>query len=594
MKRALLWLLLVSGCAGGTTGKPLHTFPSRAELTQIAKSSEAKKTVEADFAALDQWQLDMAGPQAANPGYPFLARVAPNARPSAPLDCVAHELARVVVTTGKRPGASLLRFVAARCGASIAAPESMYWTLQNAENTSEQAAYDTLGKQLDRASTLAGKQAGIGFARAGGKVAVAIAHGSATVELDGLQQVVGADGKLVIRGRVLEDIVALQPVINFGEYGYRECEIDLAVALPKFAISCTLADTDDYAWMQLMTLSRGRVLANEALGIHALRSPDAGKTYSSRKLGAARPVTDATSFRAAVLDVLNPIRRAAGQQPLTAAPEQSDIASSVAPVFFRALQNDEGTATSMIDAISLGLLAGWEVHGGVIRNGDLVAGLVVETLDAERWLSDVIERPIGRAVLLDPDSRVLALGAAVQRDPGLLGAVALTYSFFEEEPTPGALAMQVLERLGRVRKARNLGGTSLVSDAPGMPEQLQRIKQNQATPSEALQEALQAVSGEFNSAELHGFVWEAQDLDSIEFPPELLVRGDLMLAAGATFYKAEGAAWGQYTVLFVVIGVANKETIAAPTVPTKPTDTRTALRLKAPMRVPLRAASRPS
>jgi hypothetical protein len=188
----------------------------------------------------------------------------------------------------------------------------------------------------------------------------------------------------------------------------------------------------------------------------------------------------------------------------------------------------------------------------MIRAGDLTASLTIDALDAERWLSDALERPVGRAVLLDADARVLALGAKLQPEPSVVAALAVTYAFFEPEAEPGARAMQVLERLGRVRKARGLGRTVLVRDAPGMQEQLPRIQRGEASPSDALRVAMQHVANEIGGS-VQGFVWETHDLDMIEFPSELLQKGDLTLAAGVTYYRAPGGAWGQYTVLFVVI-----------------------------------------
>jgi hypothetical protein len=161
-------------------------------------------------------------------------------------------------------------------------------------------------------------------------------------------------------------------------------------------------------------------------------------------------------------------------------------------------------------------------------------------------------------MLLDADARVLALGAKLQPEPSVLAALALTYAFFEPEATPGARAMQVLERLGRVRQARGLGRTVLVRDAPGVQDQLGRIQRGEASPGEALRGAMQSAVSELGRS-VQGFVWETHDLDMIEFPSELLRKGDLTLGAGVTYYRAEGGAWGQYTVLFVVISAPGTE-----------------------------------
>ena len=119
-------------------------------------------------------------------------------------------------------------------------------------------------------------------------------------------------------------------------------------------------------------------------------------------------------------------------------------------------------------------------------------------------MAEALEQPTGRAVLLDEDARVLALGSTMQPEPKLPAGLAVTYAFFEPEKTFGA----------RV----------LANDMPG--------------------------------ATVQGFVWETHDLDAIEFPKELLQEGDLAFAVGVTYYRAKGGAWGQYAVLFVVVKMA--------------------------------------
>ena len=57
-------------------------------------------------------------------------------------------------------------------------------------------------------------------------------------------------------------------------------------------------------------------------------------------------------------------------------------------------------------------------------------------LDANRWLETTLAHPSGRAALLDPDARVLAVGALVSEEPPLAGAVAVTYQLFGEENFP--------------------------------------------------------------------------------------------------------------------------------------------------------------
>jgi hypothetical protein len=178
--------------------------------------------------------------------------------------------------------------------------------------------------------------------------------------------------------------------------------------------------------------------------------------------------------------------------------------------------------------------------------------LSVDSLDAGRWLADTLELPAGRVVLLDPQIDTLAIGATVQRQPAAIAAVALTYAFFQEERVLGERAQRVFERLARVRNARKLGVTRLIADAPGMAEQLGRVHSSETAPSAALDVIMNnVVQAERRS--VRGLIWETQDLDAIEFPEELLRPGDLAIAVGVTYYRAPQGAWGQYSVLFVVV-----------------------------------------
>jgi hypothetical protein len=434
-------------------------------------------------------------------------------------------------------------------------PAFQTWQFEVPETESDEAVYGRLRPQVQELSADAA-QAGISIARNGKKGMAVLAFGNPEVEVQPFEQVVGAVGTLEIRGRVLFETDALVPYINTGAYGVQRCAVDPSVAAPAFAISCPLAEGDDHAWVELSAIPRGRVLGHQVLGLLALRDADAGSVYRARQVGESRPVGDGTGFEAAVLETLNGIRSQMGMAALVSANKQSQVASTVTPAFFSALLSEQENSAGMIDAISLGLLAGWDVTGGMIRNGELVASLTIDAHDAERWVAEALEQPTGRAVLLDEDARVLALGSTLQPEPKLLAGLAVTYAFFEPEKAFGARAEQVLERLGRVRQARKLGRTVLVRDATGVKEQLARIQRGEATPSEALRVLMQETANGMPGATVQGFVWETHDLDAIEFPKELLQEGDLAFAAGVTYYRAKGGAWGQYAVLFVVVKMA--------------------------------------
>jgi hypothetical protein len=556
--RLLCWVVACVGCAGGAagTGKPLHSFPSRSELAEIAAAPAAQAPIGADLIAVPSWKLDLASTGTQRPEAELLTALTPNAQVTPAFACVAHELARIVITKpNKRPDLSVRGFIAARCGALLAIPAFQTWNAHAAASVSDEAIVAQLRPQLSHALDASASQAGAALARNGEDVLLLVAFGSPQVAAEPFSQVVDAGGVLEIHGRVLFESDRLQAYINQRKFGFAPCELDPGVAPPAFSMRCTLAEGDDFAWVELLAAPRGHVLGQGVLDVLALRRADAASEYAPRTLGEARPVSDPAQFEAAVLEMVNAIRTRGGESALVSSGPQSRTANSVTPAFFSAWLSSRSTAQPAIDRITLGLLAGWEVSGGMIRSGELTASLIVDSLDAERWVADALERPFGRAVLLDPDARVLALGAAVNKGPDAVGALAVTYAFFEEESKPGERAMQVLERLARVREARGLGRTALIRDAPGVTEQLARVRHGQASPNDALHSLMVSLSQSIGRP-VSGVLWETQDLDAIEFPSELLQQGDLALGAGVTFYRAPGGAWGQYVVLFTVVHAA--------------------------------------
>jgi hypothetical protein len=75
----------------------------------------------------------------------------------------------------------------------------------------------------------------------------------------------------------------------------------------------------------------------------------------------------ARRFQRAVLEMLNGIRSRLGLAQMSLASKQSDVASSVAPAFFAAMLDGSESAQGVVDSLTLGLMAGWDVSTGMIR-----------------------------------------------------------------------------------------------------------------------------------------------------------------------------------------------------------------------------------
>ena len=489
----------------------------------------------------------------------MLAKVAPRAQHAPALDCVAHEFARFLLQFPERaPSRRLRQFISARCGALVPMPLFASWT-SHGQSGSDEALVSALRAKISEPDAPNAKSAGVAIAREQDRAVVVVACGDPEVELEPVTRVVADASALQIRGRVLFDTDGVGGYVNVGAHGVRACTRDPAVAAPAFALRCELAPEDDAIWIQLTAAPRGHVLATMVHSLLALRTDAAARVYQPRAAEETeRGGTgehDATGMRKAVFALINLAREQAGLRPLVLAAEQSRITGSLAPAFFAALRK-EAAGQQAVDTIALGLMAGWDVDGGIIRNGTITT-LSDDTHDAERWTLNALEQPIGRVALMDPDAEVLAFGSIAHAEPAQLSGLALTYSFFAPEPSPNAWAKQVLERLGRVRKARGLGRTRFVTDTPAMKEQLAAIQRGEVAPFDALRNVMIQTSGELRMS-VQGFVWETQDFDALEFPPEVLQKGDLTLGAGVTYHRAPGGAWGQYTVLFVVLKPAGE------------------------------------
>ena len=560
-KRCWILVLGLIGLGCGThASKPLHSFPSREELSELARAEQPRGPAASPELSPEQWALALPVLPSPNPGLPLLAQAAPRAAHTPALDCVAHEIARFVLEfPGHVPSRRLRQFVAARCGSPIPMPHMQSWNSDRKLDADDAAMVAALQQKLAGPIAPQARNAGFAIARAEGQLAMVVVWGDPKIELEPVERVVGAENAIELRGRVLFETDGVSGYVNAGAYGVRGCTNDPGVAAPRFALRCELASDDDAAWIQLTAAPRGRVLGSVVHALLALRNDEAARVYLPRRsedagAEASSPpatVPNGSATREAVFAQVNRVRQEAGLRPLVLAAEQSATANSVASALFAAFDSEDEAAQQNADGIVLGLMAGWDVRGGIIRGANVVA-LSDDTLDAVRWTLDALEQPIGRSNLLDPDARVLALGSLAAGKPTRLSAVALTYGFFDPEPKPNAWARKLLERLARVRKARGLGRTRFVPDAPGMQEQLAAIHRNEVEPFDGLRNAMIQTSEHLRMG-VQGFVWETHDFETLEFPPELLQKRDLTLGAGVTYHRAPGGAWGQYTVLFVVI-----------------------------------------
>lgn len=551
--------VLCVGCGGGGVGKPIAQFPSNEQLQQVA-SRQAKPVAPLPTVDVERWQLQTLPPPLNAVGYPrenvwdqklidAAARRGQAARPSAELRCAAQETARFYVTHGGYPDDGLRRHLVGRCGSTLGSVGLQTVTGAVPDTTSEAeleqnlqtAVSDMLDQQLSGGGA---RDIGLGFARGNGRAAVVVYAGVALGRLRGFSPVVQGNS-VTLTGELDTDAALALGLVNQGAYGVTFCEPDRSLKLPTFRVTCPLTEADQLTRIEIVTRKPNQVLMNLNLQALVRRSDDAGLTYEANAYGVTPPAANAAAFRAALLDRLNAARTQAGVRPLAFEANQSRTNERLVPHFFSGMFGGNEPA---VEVVALGLLAGWDV-GGMIRDGGIFSGVVTGSRNAGRWLTHALESPLGRWVLLEPGMSRIAVGVGGLEPSGAM-ALVTTYAFFETSDHRADEAA-VFDELDKVRKARGLAPVRRSPQDPALQAALAKIAVNSLSSSDALKEALDRLASERQRG-VAGWLLETSDLKQLAFGDTLLAAGSPEVGVGVTHYKAEGGAWGQYAVLFVI------------------------------------------
>jgi hypothetical protein len=569
-----LLALVTMGCAEVTPpppSTPLFVFPSRADIAAIpAQKPRAAAFGPADTSA-EPWtghveaKAEQAPYEDASPWGDFL-RAAVKEHPqsvtlSAPLQCASEELAKITRSTQRRPAADLTRFLVARCGGVATSPRILTWGAEApasvADGTLVEAARKKLGGPLealfaradDRQLAGWGQLAvGLGVVRNDTGVSVVLTVGGDEVELESTPLRADAKHQVSIRGTAQGTYRSFDALVNQGAFGFAECQRQGDVAPPRFAFTCQLDEKDPYAWVEVTGkrpgLELSRVLAS---GIVAA-GDDAPITFAPRTGAAPAVVSTPAQLSTALVDGVNRVRTAAHLAPLVYDAKQSAENGRLAGTLINAALADAPREGA--DRAAQGLLAGWDVSG-MVRGATIIVGAFAPTRDANVWVDATLERPAGRATLLDPASRVIAVGPALPEAGPAVGAAVTTYALFDSDDHRREEAT-LYRRIDALRAARGLAPARFISGFPEMHEHAWRVAHEGAAPHDELQ-AMLTVAKSRSGQSAFGAEVETSSIERCPLP-ELVVRGDeLHIAVAVTHHKVPGAAWGQYVVFFVSV-----------------------------------------
>lgn len=524
---------------------PAQPFPSREKLDKLAALPPPAPLPAQTVASAPEWKLDTTASDTAPPAEARYAQVAKQAGVpvtfAKELRCVAREMGRFHLELAAYPDERMRRFMVAACGLTTTAVSA---GVTHGEADARIPDAELLGdwqKKLVVSADLRGSNVGVWMGRKANRVVIM------TVALKtspGDMVITNEEpGVVTVRGTAPSDSEAVLGLVNQGQQAVTRCAPDLATPLPLYAFRCLLAPGDASAWIEVAARAQGKLLLRSiGLGL-GRRDPAVPLVYTAPPRDAKNVVTSG-ELAAAVLEGVNRARTAGQLAPLTLAREQTSTNGRFAPYFFQAsTKNDES------DQVGLGLLAGWDVAGGTIRNGNLFAAMLSGTSNANAWLDYALESPMGRFTMLEPEARQIAVGVAPPGSIGGLGAVVTTYQMFGG-PDHHADALRVFANITKLRTARGLAQPVALQDTRAMAAEASFVNAGKKDAQDALDAAMVAVRDHTHLG-VKGWLAMTNDLDAVPFPPELLASPTATVGVEVTHVRNPGAAWGTYVVFLV-------------------------------------------
>jgi hypothetical protein len=547
----------------GSSGKSTP-FPSQAQLDQLGPAPAASELARIQVDEVDSWTLQGPFPERVEdaphkPGSSWeevldqaAARRAGLVLITDAMQCTARELGQFLLVRGKQPPLTLLSFMVARCGAPATEVTHVYLEGTVPSGVDDAHLLEQWRPQLEPllSRALAGgpATAGLWFGRQGDRAVVTVVASPRRVLVAPFSPVETGD-RLIFGGEVVGSSDSVSAFANRGTLGFTECDRDPTVALPRFAFSCALDPGDPFAMIEVGARERGRILEEGVLRVLARRPGQEARQWRRIRYAAARPASSPEDFRIGVSEVLDGVRKKANLHPLVLSKTQSEQVTELVP---HVLASSLGLGSSAVsDLAALGVLAGWRV-GGSVKDASMTSAALAGPMDAGLWIDTALQEPSGRAALLDPDARVLAVGAVASEKPPAVAAIAATYQLFGEENLT-AEAKRYAERVAQARAAREKSAPLPLVSVQGVAEHaVQTLAMSKAEPQLALNDAL-AKAGSLVGRPVHGWYVEGRRVDDLPIPDELSSWDSLEMAVAVGSYQPSDEPWGRLVVFIIAL-----------------------------------------
>ena len=569
--------VLIAGCASTyPPSRPVVEFPRPEALAAIEGAPAPTPKVNDAPMPAEGWTVDL-GDRPATAHEPWvpssaLDRVVADAlarRPGKPpqlreaMTCVARELGRYLIDQKVAPPVRLRTFVLGACGAVAT---SVGWTSVTGTappSTTADALAPAWRKLLEEmVGGLSGNPTDAGFAlvRKGNDLLGVLAYAQVRVRFEPFTPVASESNDLTLEGELDGPADRIVAYVNHGRHAAATCFVDPAVARPRFRIMCEVQPSDETTRVQVLYAPPRRALATPVAEVLVRRAGARAVSYRHVPYASPQPAASAADFAPRAVDRLNQVRGEAGLKAVKLAAAQTAAATRVAPHYLAGVLGNGKPED--VDTIVLGLLAGWQVKSGMIRDASFISTVVSGAHDVGLWLDSTLESPHGRVALLDPSIDELALGPMLLSSPDAAGAMVVGYRFHRGSDH----TRDVQRLLGRSVVARKRRALPPPARLAGMDEvmrsELAEVHAGKQSPSEALQAVLDWGAARFGN-HTRGYVVEATSLDSVEIPEDVLAQPTLHLDFGVTHHRPPGAAWGQLVILVVHINYGGRPPLPA-------------------------------
>jgi hypothetical protein len=530
-------------------------FPSRAALEAILNEPVPAFPASIDAVPVREWTMKGPLPDAplgaetddgawTQVARSFVATRGDAVTLSPSLRCAARELAVFFAENGGMAAEPVQDFIAARCGFPYALATRGVLTATVKKDATDAALLTGLRKPVeDSLSKLVPEGAGmfgLALARKNDRVVALWLFARPTAMLTA-PVVADASGVVHLQGKFLDGADRGRALMNGDGFSVHLCAED-AVARPLFSFRCMASGGDEPRWLTLVATVPGQILGHSVVNT-LVASGDASLTWRAPAAPSTAPLPSAEAIAETILPPLNELRVAMGEKPLALAPAQGMLNARLAPYLFAATVTDRARA----EQISLGVLAGWDVKGGLVRDGSLEL-LASHATNAGDWLADALSRPMGRMVLLDPQAEQLALGAYAVPGKSLIATVAASYSFFHGDAHPD-VADALAARLLAERRSHGLPDVQRIVGLPGLDTAIHDVvegKDLEASLMAALQDATVRTG-----RNMRGLVIRSIDPGSTPLPPVLAATKVPTFAVAVGHHATPGNAWGEYVVMWL-------------------------------------------